>query len=395
MMKQSIEDVIVAGQRVLMRVDFNVPIDVRGRILDDYRVRATLPSIQSVLARDGRLILMSHLGRPKTIEDRTMLSLRPIAERLRMLLNRDVASTGQVIGDEVENQAARLHNGDVLLLENLRFHPGELEGDLNFGKALATLGDVYCNDAFGSCHRLDASLVVVPEAMGRRPKVVGLLVEKEMRVLTELVSTPERPFVAVLGGIKVSDKINALNRLVEICDRILIGGALANTFALAEGGRIGSSLAELDQLDVARNLLERAENKVVLPFDFACAASLRSGVSAHRAPFGQVPDGLAAYDVGPTTIEQFGQEVQAASTIFWNGPVGAYETPPFDAGTWAIAEAIVRATAKSVVGGGDTAAALRQFGFTDRVFHVSTGGGASLALLAGERLIALELLNEL
>jgi phosphoglycerate kinase len=394
MKKKTIEDVEVAGRRVLLRADFNVPLDAQGAIADDRRVRATLPTICSVMRRGGRLILMSHLGRPKTQEDRARLSLRPVAARLQELLGSNVLFVGGVIGEEVRDKADRLQDGQILMLENLRFHPGEAAGDTDLARALAALGEVYCNDAFGACHRADASLVGLPRAMQGRPRVAGLLLAKEVRILTELMIEPQRPFVAVLGGAKISDKIGAVRRLAEVCDRVLIGGAMANTFALAQGGKVGKSLAEPAQASVAREILEKAPGKVVLPVDVCCSASLSPGLTPQVFAFGGVPEGLAAYDIGPRTVEQFAQALRSARTLFWNGPLGVFEVPPFDAGTRAVAQAVAAAGGRSVVGGGDTAAALDRLGLADPMFHVSTGGGASLALIAGERLQALDVLDE-
>jgi phosphoglycerate kinase len=280
------------------------------------------------------------------------------------------------------------------MLENLRFHPGEAAGDPDLARALAALGEVYCNDAFGACHRADASLVALPMAMQGRPKVAGLLLAKEVRILTQLMSDPQRPFVAVLGGAKISDKIGAVRRLAEVCDRVLIGGAMANLFALAQSGKIGKSLAEPAQVSVAREILEKAPGKVVLPVDVCCGPSLNPGLTPQVFAFGGVPEGLAAYDIGPRTAEQFAQALRSARTIFWNGPLGTFEVHPFDAGTRAVAQAVAASGGRSVVGGGDTSAALDRLGLADSMFHVSTGGGASLALIAGERLQALDVLDE-
>jgi phosphoglycerate kinase len=392
-MKKTIEDVAVTGRRVLLRADFNIPLDAQGAIADDRRVRATLPTIRSVLRRGGRLILMSHLGRPKTPEDRARLSLRPVAARLQELLGSNVLFVGGVVGEVVRDQADRLQDGQVLMLENLRFHPGETVGASDLARALAALGEIYCNDAFGACHRADASLVALPRAMEGRPRVAGLLLAKEVRILTELMSEPQRPFVAVLGGAKVSDKIGAVRRLAEVCDRVLIGGAMANTFALAQGGKVGTSLAEPAQVSVARAILEKAPGKVALPVDVCCSPSLSPGLTPQVFAFGGVPEGLAAYDIGPRTAEHFAQALRSARTIFWNGPLGVCEVPPFDAGTRAVAQAVAAAKGRSVVGGGDTAATLDHLGLADSMFHVSTGGGASLALIAGERLQALDVLD--
>ena len=395
MAKKTIADVDISGKRVLMRVDFNVPLDEEGRVADDRRIRMALPSIRSVVDRGGRLILISHLGRPKgDPDDVKKFSLKPAADRLAELLGRPVAFATDTVGEDAKAKVAALQDGDVLVLENLRFHPGEKKGDAEFAMALASFADVYCNDAFGTCHRTDASMVAVPKAMGDKPKVVGFLVAKEIQYLSEAISQPQRPFVAILGGAKVSDKIPVIRKLLATCDKVLIGGAMANTFWLAQGGSVGRSLVEPDKVDLARQLLEEGGQKLVLPTDGHAGDAVASDCRKQIVKAGQVPEGFMVLDIGPETAAKYAQIVRTAKTIVWNGPMGVFETPPFDEGTKAVAQAIAESGATSVIGGGDSAAAIQKLGFADRVSHVSTGGGASLAMLEGRRFVAVDLLDE-
>lgn len=391
MPKKTINDIDVAGKRVLTRVDFNVPLE-NGQITDDRRIREALPTIRSVLDRGGSLILMSHLGRPKGPDP--SLSLRPVAERLSALLGKPVEFAAEVVGPQVQAQAEQLKPGDILLLENLRFHPGESKGDEAFAAQLAALGDAYCNDAFGTCHRSDASMVAVPRAMRGKPRVVGLLVAKEIRYLGDLLQNPERPFVAVLGGAKVSDKIGVIRKLLSICDRVLIGGAMAYTFFLAQGGKVGKSLVEPDKVDLARQLLAEGGDRLVLPVDTHCGDDFRPDCQKLIVAAGQIPDGFQGMDIGPKTAQLYADQIRSAKTVVWNGPMGVFEMPPFDEGTRAVAQALAESQAVSVVGGGDSAAAIQLLGFADRVTHVSTGGGASLAMLEGQPFPALDEIDD-
>jgi len=395
MAKKTIADVDVAGQRVLIRVDFNVPLD-GGSITDDRRIRMALPTIRSVLDRGGRAILMSHLGRPEGGPGDERFSLRPAAIRLGELLQREVAFAADTIGDDARAKSAALAEGGVLVLENLRFDPREKRGDRRFAEALvaATAADIYCNDAFGTCHREDASMVAVPRAMGRRPKVVGFLVAKEIQYLTDTIADPGRPFVAILGGKKVSDKIPVIERLIEICDRVLIGGAMAYTFSLARGGRVGKSLVELDKVELAGQLLARGGDKLLLPVDTHCGDAFAADCNKLVVPAGEIPDGFEGLDIGPETARRYAAVVRDAATVVWNGPMGVFEMPPFDEGTKIVAQAIADSSGVSIIGGGDSAAAIAQLGLDDRVSHVSTGGGASLALLEGQQFAAVDLLDE-
>lgn len=396
MAKKTIADVEVAGKTVLMRVDFNVPLDDGGRITDDRRIREALPSIQSVVNRGGKLILMSHLGRPEGKDPAAdaKFSLRPAAERLAELLGKKVEFAKDTIGPDAKAKAAALKNGDVLVLENVRFNKGEKKGNPDYVQALAALGDIYCNDAFGTAHRSEGSMVGVPRAMGHKPKVSGFLVEKEIRYLSEVISHPERPFVAIIGGAKVSDKINVIQNLLQICDKVLIGGAMAYTFSLAKGGKVGKSRVEPDKVELAKQLMANGGNKLLLPVDTHCGDKFSPDCNKVVVPAGQIPDDYEGLDIGPKTAEMYANEVKTARTVVWNGPMGVFEMPPFDAGTRTVAQAIADSGATSIIGGGDSAAAIQQLGFADRVTHVSTGGGASLEMLEGHKFEAVELLDE-
>ena len=395
MAKKSISDISVSGLRVLMRVDFNVPLDADCRVTDDRRIREALPSIRSVVDRGGRLVLCSHLGQPKDGEDLTKYSLRPAAAVLAQLLGQDVAFASDTVGPDAQARVSALQNGGVVLLENLRFNKGEKKGDPEFAGKLAGFADVYCNDAFGTCHRTDASMVAVPQAMAGRPRVVGFLVQKEIQYLSDAIAAPKRPFIAILGGAKVSDKIKVISNLLGICDKVLIGGAMAYTFALATGGKVGRSRVEPDRIELAKELLQRGGSKLVLPVDTHCGDAFRGDCNKIVVPAGQIPDTFEGFDIGPETAKQYAAEVAHAGTVVWNGPMGVFEMPPFDAGTRAVAESIAASQATSIIGGGDSAAAIQQLGFADKVTHVSTGGGASLAMLEGEKFAAVELLDEL
>jgi len=392
MPKNNIINTDVAQKTVIMRVDFNVPLS-DGKIMDDRRIEMALPSIKSVTDRRGKLVLISHLGRPKGKPD-PRYSLKPVASRLQELVDANVAFCDETVGAKVDSAVRDLKAGEILVLENLRFNAGEKAGDERFAQQLAAFADVYCNNAFGTCHRTDASMVALPKAMMGKPKVVGSLVEREIRYLRDAISDPERPFVAILGGAKVSDKIQVIDNLIDKCDRILIGGAMAFTFVLAGGGRVGKSLVEPEQLDLARTLAERAGNKIVLPVDANCAAEIKQGAEATVAEIDSIPNDLMGLDIGPKSAEKFASIVSEAKTIVWNGPMGVFESKPFDLGTIAVAEAIASSDSLSIVGGGDSAAAISQLGFEDRVTHVSTGGGASLAMLEGKSFAAVDILDD-
>ena len=394
MAKKTIANVDVAGKKVLIRVDFNVPLDENGNITDDRRIRMALPTIESVLERGGQVVLMSHLGRPKNEPD-AKYSLKPAAVRLGELLpNSKVDFATDTVGADAEAKVAALTDGNVVVLENLRFQAGEKKGDAEFAAKLASFADVYVNDAFGTCHRTDASMVAVPEAMAGKPRVCGFLVEKEIKYLTDAISAPQRPFVAILGGAKVSDKIMVIKNLLGVCDKVLIGGAMAYTFSLAQGGKVGSSLVEPDKVELANELLATGGDKLVLPIDTHCGDAFSSDCNKEIVAAGEISEGFEGLDIGPKTAEMYANLVKDAKTVVWNGPMGVCEMPPFDAGTKAVAEAIAASDSISIIGGGDSAAAIQKLGFADKVSHVSTGGGASLAMLEGQKFAAVELLDE-
>lgn len=393
MAKKTIADVDPQGKVVLMRVDFNVPQDDNGAITDDRRIRMALPSIESVIQRGGKLVLMSHLGRPKGKGPEPEFTLRPAAERLSEILGKPVEFATDTVGPDAKAKVAALKPGGIVVLENVRFNPGEKDGDAAFAQQLAAMADIYCNDAFGTCHRTDASMVAVPKAMNAKPKVSGFLVAKEIEYLSETISRPKRPFVAILGGAKVSDKIKVIKNLLGICDHVLIGGAMAYTFSLAQGGKVGKSLVEPDKVELAKELIASGGGKLVLPVDTHCGDAFSSDCNKKVVKAGEIPDGWEGLDIGPETAKKYADLLRGAATVVWNGPMGVFEMPPFDAGTKAVAEAIAASDATSIIGGGDSAAAIEQLGFADRVSHVSTGGGASLSMLEGEKFEAVELLD--
>jgi phosphoglycerate kinase len=396
MAKRTIADVDVAGKSVLMRVDFNVPLDDDLNITDDRRIEMAVPTIKSVLSRGGKVILMSHLGRPKG-EPKPALSLKPAADRLGQLLAREVKFATDTIGEDAQAKVASLAAGEVLLLENLRFNAAEKAGDEEFAAQLGKLADIYCNNAFGTCHRTDASMVAVPQSMEGKPRVVGMLVAKEIQYLSDTMSNAQRPFLAILGGAKVSDKIGVIQKLLGVCDQVLIGGAMAYTFALAKGGEVGDSLVEPDKTELANELIAAGGDKLVLPVDTVCATGPSGDTEQQTVANGKIPAGFGGFDIGPKTAAAYADAILQARTVLWNGPMGMFEVAPFDEGTKTVAKAIVQATstgATTIVGGGDSAAALDQMGLASEVSHVSTGGGASLAMLEGKRFAAVDLLDE-
>jgi len=386
-MVPSIDDLQLAGRRVLVRVDFNVPLDESGAITDDKRIAESLPTIRRIVEAGGRAILMSHLGRPKG-ERAPKYSLRPAAKRLSELLGRDVRLAPDCIGDEVTELVGSMRDGDVVLLENLRFHKEEEANDEAFARALASLGDVYVNDAFGTAHRAHASTEGVTRFI--EDKGAGYLLAKELAFLGDAVRSPERPFVAVLGGSKVSGKIDVINALLETCDTIIIGGGMMFTFFRAQGKGVGSSLVEEDRVEIARGILEEAARRgrtLMLPEDVILADRFAADAATRQASIDEIPDGWMGLDIGPASSERFAAAIRDARTVVWNGPMGVFEMEPFAAGTRAVADALVEATRKgatTIVGGGDSAAAIAQFGLEDAVSHVSTGGGASLEFLEGK-----------
>ncbi len=389
---RTIRDVDVQGKRVLVRVDFNVPIE-NGKVLDDWRLRATLPTIRYLTERRAKVILLSHLGRPKGKRDE-QFSLRPVAQRLSELLSQPVQFADDCVGEVAEQAVARLQAGEVLLLENLRFHAGEEANDEAFAQQLARLGDVFVNDAFGAAHRAHASVHAITKFL---PSYAGLLMEREVTHLSRLLEAPEKPFVAVLGGAKVSDKIGVIRNLLTKVDALLIGGAMAFTFLKAQGYETGKSLVEADKLDLANALLREAKEKgveLVLPVDVVVAESDAEDAAAQIVPATAIPADKAGYDIGPETASVFAERIRTAKTVFWNGPMGRFERTPFKAGTKAVAEALAQCSGTTVVGGGETAAAAFEFGIAEKVTHVSTGGGAALELLEGRELPGIVVLKE-
>ncbi len=404
MPKRTIDQIDVASKRVLMRVDFNVPLDDDGQITDDIRIRAALPSIRYVLENGGRLILMSHLGRPDGTGYQPEFSLEPCAKRLTELLGDTLRGEVRFPSHDCVDGAATaaaqmLADGECCLLENLRFHNGEKKGDPEFAKKLAAHGEVYCNNAFGTCHREHASMVAVPEAMIGAPRVSGSLVEKEIRYLNDALAHPAKPFVVVLGGAKVSDKLPAIAHLINTADTILVGGAMAYTFLQATGAKVGTSRVELEMLEQAGEILSKASEAgctILLPTDHVCSTTFNEKTGDNTTAKGDIPDGYMGLDIGPDTREAYASVLTKAKTIVWNGPMGVFEWDLFAVGTRQVGEAIVKATqngAISIVGGGDSAAAAEQFGLVNDLSHVSTGGGASLEMLSGKTFRSVELLD--
>jgi len=393
MAKKTVADVDVKGKNVLMRVDFNVPLD-GGTITDDRRIVQALPTIKNVLDRGGRLILMSHLGRPKGGPE-PKYSLKPAAAHLAKLLGKPVQFTSDCIGPEVEKTVAGLNDGDVALLENLRFHKEEEKNDPAFAQQLAKLADVYVNDAFGTAHREHASTFGVPQAMVGKPRVIGFLIGKELKFLGEAVSNPAKPFVAIMGGAKVSDKIAVIENLLAKADSLLIGGAMAYTFFLAQGKQVGKSLVEKDKVSLAASLLAKANGKIKLPIDTVISDKMTDDAVTSIVE-GNIPADQEGFDIGPKTAKLYADEIAKSKTVIWNGPMGVFEKKPFAAGTKAVALACAEATGKgavTIIGGGDSAAAVEQMGLSEKVSHVSTGGGASLEFLESGEFSTLNILD--
>ena len=392
MAKQTIRDIDWAGKRAIVRVDFNVPLEGSG-IGDDTRIRAAVPTITALREAGASVVLMSHLGRPKGKRD-AKYSLAPVATRLGELLGTNVPLQEDCIGASVEAASRALPPGGVILLENLRFHAEEEANNPEFARQLAALGDVYVNDAFGTAHRAHASTEGITHYL---PAVAGLLMERELDALGRALADPERPFVTILGGAKVSDKIGVIENLLDKVDTLIIGGGMANTFLLAQGYDIGKSLAEPDKADLARELLERAQERgvtVALPVDLVVAPQMSADVPYRIVSVEEVPAHEAIFDIGPLTIGHYRACLAGAKTIVWNGPMGVFEIEPFAGGTRAIAEAVAESDAFTIVGGGDSVAALEEAGLADRISHVSTGGGASLEFLEGRELPGVAALNE-
>jgi phosphoglycerate kinase len=391
---KTISELDIAGRRLFIRVDFNVPLTPEGKVSDDTRIRESLPTIKLAIEKGARVVLASHLGRPKGKADKKY-SLEPIAARLAELLDADVALTDEPVGDGARKVVNDLRAGAVAILENLRFLPGEEANDEAFSRELASYADVYVNDAFGTAHRAHASTAGITKFIAA--KGMGLLMEREVKFLGKLLGEVERPFVAIIGGAKVSDKIGVLDNLLDRVDQMLIGGAMANTFLKARGGQLGRSLVEQDKLALARSFLKKAEQSnidVLLPRDVVAAAGIKSDAGRVVQAM-MVPEDLAALDIGPETARGFADTIARAKTIFWNGPMGVFESAPFANGTMAVAKAVAGAPgALSVVGGGDSVAAIHKSGLADKITHISTGGGASLEFLEGKKLPGLAALEQ-
>ena len=385
MNKKTVRDIDVSGKRVLMRVDFNVPFDKEGHVTDDTRINAALPTIKYLTGAGARVILMSHLGRPKgKVDERYRLN--PVAGRLQQLIGAPVQKADDCVGDEVRRMVDEMQDGDILLLENVRFYPEEEKNDEKFARRLAELGDVFVNDAFGAAHRAHASTAGVADFL---PAVAGLLMEKELAMLGQVLGSPARPFMAVIGGAKVSDKIAVIDNLLQQADVLLIGGGMANTFLKAQGHELGQSLVESDKIELAGELIRKARSRKVemlLPVDMVVAPAATPDARHRVVPVDSIPVDTMALDIGPQTARQYGDKLKEAATVVWNGPMGVFEMEPFAGGTMAVARALADSSAVSVIGGGDSAAAVHKAGVTDKIAHVSTGGGASLEFLEGKAL---------
>ncbi len=385
MHKKTVSDIDVNGKKVLVRVDFNVPLDEHQNITDDTRIKAALPTINYLLENNAAIILMSHLGRPKG-EINSTLSLEPVAKRLEEITGKKVYFVHDCIGDEVKRVAKNLKPGEILLLENTRFHPEEKKNDQDFAKELASLADVFVNDAFGTAHRAHASNVGVA---GYLPSVVGFLIEKEIEYLNKALLNPEKPYTAILGGVKVSDKIDLIEQLLGKADSILIGGAMMFTFLKALGYSIGKSLVEEDKIPAALGIMEKAKEKGVnlfLPEDTVVAKEMAEGTEFHSVPVDAIPDNMIGLDIGILTVRKYTEIIKPSKTVIWNGPMGMFEISSFSHGTKGIARAVAACPGITIIGGGDSAAAIEKFGFADKVSHISTGGGALLEYLSGKEL---------
>lgn len=387
--KKMVTDLDVKGKKVLVRVDFNVPID-NGKVGDDTRIQAALPTINYLLENSAAVILCSHLGRPKGEFD-PQLSLRPVAEYLGTLLDTPVKFAEDCIGEKAQNAVDDLELGQVLVLENTRFHAGEKKNDPKMAKELASLAELFVNDAFGTAHRAHASNVGVAEYL---PAAAGFLLEKEIKYMGNAIAEPDRPFVAILGGAKISDKIGVIENLLEKADRILIGGGMANTFFKAQGFAMADSLVEDEVLETAKELLDKAGGKLVLPVDVVIADAFEADAADKIIDVGDVPAGWRILDIGPRTVTAFGDIIKRAGTVVWNGPMGVFEFDKFAKGTFEVAKAIANSDATGIVGGGDSASAMKKAGLEDKITHISTGGGASLEMLEGKMLPGLAALDD-
>lgn len=391
MSKKTIEDIDLKGKKVLVRCDFNVPMDGNQNITDNRRIVAAIPTIKYLLENDCSIILCSHLGRPKG-EFKPEYSLKPVAKELSRLLGKNIIMAEDVIGEDAQEKALKLKHGEILLLENVRFHREETDNDPTFSKKLASFAEVYVNDAFGTAHRAHASTAGVAAFL---PAVSGFLIQKELKFLGEALENPERPFVAILGGAKVSDKIGVIDRLLEKVDTLIIGGAMAYTFFKAKGYEVGKSLCELDKIDLAKDLMKKAEEKgvkLLLPVDTKIGKEFEVETESKTVKANEIPKEWQGFDIGEETIKIFEEEIAKAKTIVWNGPLGAFEIPQFAIGTNEIAKALSKTNAVTIIGGGDSASAVEKAGLADTMTHISTGGGASLEFLEGKKLPGIECL---
>ena len=391
--KKTIRDIDLKGKKVLVRCDFNVPLDENQNITDNTRIVAALPTIKYLLENNCKIILCSHLGRPKG-EFKPEFSLKPVAKELSRLLGKEVIMAKDVIGEDATEKAANLKEGEILLLENVRFHREETDNDPEFSKKLASMAEIYVNDAFGAAHRAHSSTVGVASYL---PAVSGFLIEKELKFLGKALNNPERPFMAILGGAKVSDKIGVIDNLLEKVDALLIGGGMAYTFFKAQGYNVGDSLCEEDKLDLAKELMQKAKDKgvkLMLPVDTKIGKEPKAGTETKTVACTEIPDGWEGLDIGEKTINMFKEELQKAKTVVWNGPLGLFEVDEFAVGTNEIAKVLADLDATTIIGGGDSAAAVRKAGLQDKMTHISTGGGASLEFLEGKKLPGIECLQD-
>lgn len=389
MKKKTVRDIDVSGKRVLMRVDFNVPLGEDGSILDDRRIRAALPTIEYLLDKGAKLILVSHLGRPKGVDP--AFKMDNVARRLSELLGKPVLKVDSCVGPEVKQAVEQMKAGDVIMLENVRFYDGETKNDPEFARQLAELADIYVNDAFGTAHRAHASTEGVTKYL---PAVAGFLMEKELEFLGKVISEPEKPFVVILGGAKVSDKIGVIDNLLNKADTLLIGGGMLFTFLKAKGLEIGKSLLDEEHLEYAKNVLDKAGDKIILAEDVVVADKIAPDASYKTVPVDSIPSDWIGVDIGPKTVETFSRYIKDAKTIFWNGPMGIYEIEIFAEGTKGIAKAVAESPALSIVGGGDIAAALEELSYAEKITHISTGGGASLEFIEGKELPGVSALQD-
>ena len=391
--KKTVRDIDVAGKKVIVRVDFNVPLDEEGNITDDKRIVGALPTIKYLVEHGAKTLLVSHLGRPKNgFEDK--FSMRPTVKRLSQLLGKEVQLAKDVIGEDAKQKAANLKDGEILMLENVRFHKEETKNDPEFAKSLSQLAEIYVNDAFGTAHRAHASTAGLADYL---PAVCGFLIEKEIEFMGKALENPERPFVAILGGSKVSDKIGVIENLIDKVDALIIGGGMAYTFLKAKGYEIGGSICEDDKVELAKQLMERAKEanvKLLLPVETVVSKEFKNDTEYKTVPSNAIEGEWSGMDIGKATIDLFSEEIKKAKTIVWNGPMGVFEFPNFAVGTKAIAKAVAESGAISIVGGGDSAAAVEQLGYADKITHISTGGGASLEFLEGKVLPGIDVLMD-